>query len=473
MANKGSLSILVVDDDESIRLYLKTLFQKNWEVFLAANEREAVNTLANHAIDIIFLDIMLDQGEDGLILLKKFRSRNEDVDVVILSGVKDVKTVVHAIKEGATDYITKPIEKTELHLTLDRVLNKRELRTRNITLKQQLTENNTNHHVIGSSPHIRETKSMISKLRGQNVNVFLVGETGTGKEVFARLLHQQEKNPDRPFISLNCAAIPENLLESTFFGHEKGAFTGATERKLGKFELANGGDLFLDEVSCLTPELQAKLLRVLEEKEVERVGGTKVKKVSFRVISASNENILKKVTEGSFRSDLFYRLNTVTIQIPSLNDRREDIVPLAEYFLEKYRRTPKPKSLSLEVKDLLINHDWRGNVRELRNTIENMVIFSKGDEIQISDTHFFQDNSTSSRGTEANSSSKMISSPFNEERKELAFSGTYGEAIQRFERELLLSHLKKNRWSKTKTCREMGISRNKLYRKLRQLNIDI
>ena len=467
-------TILAVDDEEPVRIYLKTLLGKDFEVFTASDDREAFQILEKHVVDVVLLDLMLKNETDGMELLRSIRKSYSDPDIIILSGVHNAKTIVATMKEGATDYITKPFEKGDLLLTLERVFQKRDLKKQNQILREELGTPDSSYPIVGISKPIQEIKAMIQKLRGQEVNVFLVGETGTGKEVFARLLHHQESEPTRPFVSVNCAAIPENLLESVLFGHEKGAFTGATESRIGKFELANGGDIFLDEISCLTPELQAKLLRVLEEKEVERIGSKGAKKIRFRVISASNENILKKVAEGLFRSDLFYRLNTVTIQLPSLNDRREDIVPLAEHFLKKFRRTAEPKTLSEEVKEILSQHDWRGNVRELRNTVENMIIFSKDSTIHASDVPFLRTTELRAISPTRNEGEIMgaqkagppiISTP--------ELSGNYKNVIQEFERELFLKSLERNRWSKTKTCKEMGISRNKLYRKLSDLGIEL
>jgi DNA-binding NtrC family response regulator len=460
-------SILIVDDDESVRLYFQSVLSETFDVHLASTSKDALEFLQKQSIDIVLLDLVLEGDEDGISILKKVKEQAEDSEVVIVSGIRNVKTVVDAMKAGAIDYLNKPIEKEELFLTLQRVLSKRNLRKQNEVLKDGLDQNFARDEIVGASKEIQTVKSMISRLKEQEVNVFLVGETGTGKEVFSRLLHKQEGDPGRPFISVNCAAIPQDLLESVLFGHEKGSFTGATETRIGKFELANGGDIFLDEISSLNLDLQAKLLRVLEEKEVERVGGKSPKKVSFRVISACNEDIVKKVAQGEFRSDLFYRLNTVTIQLPSLNDRREDIIPLAEFFLRKFKRTPIPKVLSQEVKEILQEHNWRGNVRELRNTIENMLIFSQGNVLSPDDIPFMKNAAPQVVRTTA--AGPLIG------RDELASSkleGNYEEVIRKVERELILKALEKNRWSKTRTCRAIGISRNKLYRKLEELGIE-
>jgi DNA-binding NtrC family response regulator len=472
MATKNRPSILVVDDEETVRLYLQSILGKTADVVLTSNGTEALEALANHPADIVLLDLMLGDGEDGISLLRKIKERRDDVDVVIVSGVRTVKTVVDAMKEGAADYLSKPIDRDDLFLMIRRVQQKRELQNQNQALREELVEDAGGNEIIGTSRAIEEVKSMVARLRDQEVNVLLVGETGTGKEVFARFLHWQEGDPKRPFISVNCAAIPENLLESVLFGHEKGAFTGATETRIGKFELANGGDIFLDEIGCLNSELQAKLLRVLEEKEVERVGGKVAKKSNFRVISAYNEDILKIVADGKFRSDLFYRLNTVTIQLPPLSERREDIIPLVEHFLRKYKRGTDLKTLSPELKEILENHSWRGNVRELRNTVENMIIFSKGSVLFPSDLPFLKNgHSPAPRSPEATAPSPAATSAGPPALFSETTDGKYDDVLREFEKRLILKTLERNRWSKTKACREMGISRNKLYRKLNDLGI--
>ncbi len=472
-ATTTQLSILLIDDEQTTLFYLKTLLQPHYKVHLARNRQEALALLQRHPIDMVLLDILLGSGENGLELLKELRQKQADLDVIVISGVQMVQTVVQAIQLGAADYINKPIEKETLFLALDRVIKQRHLQTSNTRLREELRQKQAADEIIGDSAAITQLKEMAAELKHQNVNVFIVGDTGTGKEKFARLIHDQENNPTRPFISINCAAIPENLLESTLFGHERGAFTGATERRLGKFELAHGGDLFLDEISCLSPELQAKLLRVLEEKEIERVGGNTTKRIDFRVISASNDNIIELVAAGRFRKDLFYRLNTVTLQLPALNERKQDIIPLVEYFLNRYRRTPEPKKLSPEVKELLIQHHWRGNVRELKNTVENMIIFAKGSTIQVGDIPFLKNGQPMATAVvEAKSPSAPGHPESVNTADRLTLNGSYDEVMHKVEREVILRSLERNKWNKSKTCRDIGIKRNKLYRKMVELGID-
>lgn len=468
MVQNTRLSILIVDDDQSVRLYIQTVLGKTYDIHVAQDRFEAINKIRQCPIDIVLLDLNLSTEGDGLQLLNTVRQTNEEIDIIIISGVQIVQTVVTAMQQGAIDYICKPLQKEALIIALERVAKQRQLQTSNTLLKQQLIESAGGDEIIGESFAIVQVKDMIGKLRGQNVNVFIVGDTGTGKEMFARLIHKQEQNAQRPFVSVNCAAIPENLLESMLFGHERGAFTGATEKRLGKFELANGGDIFLDEINCLGPDLQAKLLRVIEEKEVERVGSSVPKKINFRVIAASNENIIQLVANGSFRKDLFYRLNTVTVQLPGLNERREDIVPLAKHFLKKYRRSQTPKAMSPEVEKLLTAHNWRGNVRELKNTIENMLIFSHGDIIEPIDIPFL--NAGALMEQQFAAAQTPSASP---QQSQAPLSGNFKEIVRNIERQLIMRSLEKNRWNKTKACREIGIKRNKLYRKMMELGIEI
>jgi DNA-binding NtrC family response regulator len=470
------IHLLIIDDDRAVHLYIKSVLGKSYQISSAFNRIEAITILKQKPIDIVLLDLVLSPFEDGMELLKTFKQLNEELDVIVISNVQMVQTVVAAMQEGAIDYMVKPLEQENLLLSLNRVVKNRQLQRHNIFLKQALSDSHNDSEIIGASPAIEQVKTMVGRLKGQAVNVFIVGDTGTGKEMFARLIHQQEQDANRPFVSLNCAAIPENLLESMLFGHEKGSFTGATEKRIGKFEMANGGDIFLDEISCLSLELQAKLLRVIEEKEVERVGGSIPKKVNFRVISASNDNIIQLVASGQFRKDLFYRLNTVTLQLPTLNQRREDIIPLAESFLSRYRRTPQAKTLSAEVQELLTNHNWQGNVRELKNTIENLIIFSKDDVIQLDDIPFLvREEKFSTQLAVLNDSASKPSTSSNSapnELQHLLMNGKYQEVIQQIEKKLITMSLQRNRWNKTRACKEIGIKRNKLYRKMVELGID-
>ena len=322
-------------------------------------------------VDVALVDVMMPNITRGISFLKKMRSINSEIEFIIFSRQQRSLPAKH--DQNPTGFNSK-----HLLSLIHRILERKKATTikqakKNICRPNSFTANVAECSIIGESIAIRKCKEAAAMLKGHGANVMLQGETGTGKELFARLLHAQERDAGRPFVSVNCAAVPDNLLESILFGYEKGAFTGAEKQSIGKFTQANGGDIFLDEISCLSPTLQAKLLRVIEEKEVEPIGATRPKKVDFRVLSATNENIEAKIKTGHFRIDLYFRLNTVVLPIPNLNARGDDVVHIANYFLQTQHHGKY--ALSKEVKEYLLDYDWKGNVRELKNLIEKMVIF--------------------------------------------------------------------------------------------------
>ena len=331
-------------------------------------------------------------------------------------------------------------------------------------------ENRLFARIVGASPQIKAAKARICKLAGYRSNVLLIGESGTGKELFAELVHHQSNEIQRPYVTVNCAAIPNELVESVFFGHEKGSFTGAVDRKIGKFEMANGGDILLDEVSCLSPTHQAKLLRVLESKEIERVGGSQTIKVDFRVIAATNEDLALLVKQGLFREDLFYRLRGVEVRLPALRDRGDDIITLAEHFLVQFCRNRQSKYLTASAKRLLKTHHWRGNVRELKHVIENLVILTDFEKIDALDVRteldYTLDAPLADEAQDSSAANPAVSVNHDGE-DGFSFKG----AVEEFERQVILEALRKNQWSKTKACQYLGITRNMLYRKIDNLHI--
>jgi two-component system nitrogen regulation response regulator NtrX len=312
--------------------------------------------------------------------------------------------------------------------------------------------------IIGSSDQIRSIKQKIARLKGQFVNVLLTGESGTGKELFARRIHSQERNPRRPFVAVNCAAIPDNLIESVLFGHEKGSFTGALERRLGKFELANGGDLFLDEISTLGLHLQAKLLRALENQEIERVGGNKTIKLNFRVISATNDDIEQLVAAGKFREDLYYRLRVVELRIEPLRARQQDIKMLLDYYLMLLCESGRSKRFSGAALKKLTIYSWPGNIRQLRNVVQTLIIFADSETISLSEVE-----------RELHHANGSYVAPEQMGESELGFK----DAVDEFERQIIVGALKKNQWSRKKACLTLGITRNMLYRKIEALGIEL
>ncbi|MBI2981523.1 MAG: sigma-54-dependent Fis family transcriptional regulator, partial [Deltaproteobacteria bacterium] len=369
--------LLLVDDDPSFCEFLRLGLQKDYQLTISHDLIGLFATLEKARFDILLLDVGLGD-ENGIEALRRIKHRYPDLDVVMVSGYKDARKIVEAIKSGASDYLTKPFEIEELIAIIEKIRPVQVLKERHAALVEGMNEGHKT--IIGRSPSFLSVLEMAGKVKGRQVPLFIEGASGTGKELLAKQIHRQENNPKRPFIALNCAAIPENLLESELFGHERGSFTGALDRKIGKFELAHGGDIFLDEISCLKPDLQAKLLRVLQEREVTRLGGEKPMQLDFRVIAATNENLEKLVGEGKFREDLFHRLRVITLRLPTLQERAEDIPSLIDHFLKKHDPDGQ-RTLSAGAIDILQAYSWPGNIRELENLIQSLVILVPGREI--------------------------------------------------------------------------------------------
>ncbi|MBI2346532.1 MAG: sigma-54-dependent Fis family transcriptional regulator [Deltaproteobacteria bacterium] len=370
-----SYHVLWIDDEVAFLQSVQGLLGGEYQLSTATTMAEAFTIMRKETVDLILLDIDLG-GEDGLEGLKRIKHEFASVDVVMVTGKKDPKLIVQAVRSGATDYICKPFAVEELTAILEKLQPVKQLRDRHDALIADLNPDASRAKFIGVSVAFRQMVDRAERVKGHQANLLLEGESGTGKELLARHVHSLEGNSQRPFIAVNCAAIPEGLLESELFGHEKGAFTGASARKIGKFELANGGDIFLDEISALKLELQAKILRVLQEKEIVRVGGTSPIRVNFRVIAAANEPLDQLVAKGAFRMDLFHRLRVIPLRLPPLRERREDIPILIAHFLEKYGKITGPKRITAEALRRLQQYDWPGNVRELENVIHSLVILS-------------------------------------------------------------------------------------------------
>lgn len=458
--------ILMAEDDPIIRMSLQQVLQSSYQVEVATNSTEVLTLLRQQPFDVVLLDLCLEDGSDGLDNLRTIRQLVPNTDVVIVSAIDMVKTVVTALRLGAADYLTKPFETEDLLFAVRKVFENRALKQENQKLKQQLKDQHGERELIGVSRPIEEIRGLIRRLRGQHSNILISGESGTGKEVVARMIHAQEEDPGRPFIAVNCAAVPDNLMESIFFGHEKGAFTGAIERRIGKFELADGGDIFLDEISTLSPALQAKILRVLQEKELERIGGHQLIKVDFRVIAATNENLEQLVAEKKFREDLWYRLNVVQIRVPPLRERKEDILCLADFFLRHFARDQKPKQLSPKARQLLLDYPWKGNVRELQNILENVTILCQRESIEATDMPLPM--AAVSGGGSFVSGPVLASGPT---RLNPAQPLSLRQAVNEFEREVISRALEVNHWQKADTSRYLGITRNLLYRRMAELKI--
>jgi two-component system response regulator HydG len=376
--------ILVVDDQEANRVTLeRILVREAWEVEQAKDGQVALDQIRKSPPDVIVTDLKM-PGLNGLELLKAVRALRPEIEVILMTAYGTVETAVDAMKVGAYDYVTKPLKRTEIVSSVRKALEKKALLQENKQLRAQLEGQRS---IIGTSAAIRHLMEEVGQVAPSDASVLLVGESGTGKGLIARNLHQRSSRSGQKLVTVNCGAIPEGLIESELFGHEKGAFTGASNRKAGRFELAEGGSLFLDEVTALEPAIQVKLLRVLQDGEYERLGGTETLSTNVRILSATNLNIESEVASGRFREDLYYRLNVIQLQLPSLAERSEDIPLLATHFLGFFAKKNSRSfdAFSPEALDAMCGHLWPGNVRELQNAVERAVVLARGDRIEIED----------------------------------------------------------------------------------------
>jgi DNA-binding NtrC family response regulator len=447
--------ILIVDDELSVRDSLRMIFKKEYLVVMAGNAAEASEKIQKEEPDLIFLDIVMPE-KDGMEMLKEIRQNQPLTPVVMLTATKTVKTAVEAMKLGAYDYITKPFDVEELRLVAQKALESRDLKIANRRLQEEVEERYRFDNIIGKSKEMREIYSTIRQIAEKNSTVLIHGESGTGKELVARAIHYNSLRKDKPFVAVNCAAIPETLIESELFGHEKGAFTDAQSRRIGHFEMAHQGTLFLDEVSELSLPTQAKILRALQEREFVRVGGTKTISVDVRLVSATNKNLEELMARGNFRSDLYYRINVVPMTIPPLRKRKEDILLLAKHFLDKHAG-PEKKKISPEAMDILVAYDWPGNVRELENIIERIVVLTNVDTIGPHELPSTLKN---------NSRVELIKHEVLEGRI------SFEDAERDFEKDIILEALKKSNYVQTKTADLLGISRRILKYKMDKYGIE-
>lgn len=379
--------ILIVDDELSVRKSLGEWFREDgFQVEIAADGNEALRKMEVGPFDIMVIDLKM-PGMDGISLQKRVREIDKDVAIIILTAYASVESAVEALKMGAFDYVTKPVDPDDLSHLVRNILRQKDLSEENVRLKEKVSELGLAAPIIGESPRMMRVLDLIRTVAETDSTVVILGESGTGKELVARAIHAQSKRRFFPIVTVNSGSIPETLLESELFGHEKGAFTGAQYRRKGKIELADGGTLFLDEIGDITPKMQIDLLRVLETKRFTRLGGNQEITSDFRLVCATNQNLERLVDEGIFREDLYYRIDVFSIHVPPLRDRREDILPLAQHFVEKYARAMgKPaKEVSPEARELLLNYRWPGNVRELENAIERAIVIGKGHMIPPQD----------------------------------------------------------------------------------------
>ncbi|MCB0265367.1 MAG: sigma-54-dependent Fis family transcriptional regulator [Calditrichaeota bacterium] len=392
--------ILIVDDEPSVCNSLGEWFlEDGFNVETAQSGEIALQKMHGNTFDIILLDIKM-PGMDGITLQKKIREIDPNIIVIIMTAFASVETAVEALKLGAFDYITKPFDPDDLSRLVRNAIKQKDLSDENVQLKDQITELRGMDEIVGTSDKIREVMEMVHTVAETDSTVLIRGESGTGKELVARAIHSHSKRRYLPIVAVNCGAIPETLLESELFGHEKGAFTGAQYRRKGRLEMAHGGTLFLDEIGDISPKMQVDLLRVIESKRFTRLGGTAEIQVDFRLVFATNKNLEKLVEEGLFREDLYYRINVFTIVIPPLRERRADILPLARHFIGKYARAMgRPqKSISPEAEAILLRHPWPGNVRELENAIERAMVVGKKPAVAAEDLPLQVNNSNHDSG---------------------------------------------------------------------------
>jgi DNA-binding NtrC family response regulator len=379
--------ILVIDDEESIRDLLKDYLEtRGYEVTTTGDGESGLTMLKEEKFDLYLLDLMM-PGISGLNVLKAARDEKISIPSIVITAFASVQTAVEAMQSGAFDYITKPFDLKNVDIAIKRALDVSRLQEENVRLKKELKKKFGYHKIIGNSPPIQNVTKFIEKIADTDSTVLITGESGTGKELVAKTIHYNSSRSRKSFVPLNCAAIPKDILESELFGHEKGAFTGAINTRLGRFEMAHNGTLFLDEIGELAPSLQVKLLRVLQEKEFERVGGIKTIKVDVRILAATNRNLEKAVKDGTFREDLYYRLNVIPLHLPPLRKMKEDIPLLIDHFIaeiSKRKKRDQPR-ISGESMDCITGYRWPGNVRELENLIERLIILKEGDDVTPDD----------------------------------------------------------------------------------------
>jgi two-component system nitrogen regulation response regulator NtrX len=452
--------ILVIDDDANTLASLARAFRlAGHEATVCDNASRALELARAERFDLILSDVVM-PGRDGIALLEDFKNAGIGSTVVMMSGQASIEMAVKATRLGASDFLEKPISTDKLLLTVENVLRLKHLEDENRDLKKRLGR----HHIVWASPAMKEVMAQVEQVAASETRVCIRGETGTGKELIARTLHEKSPRRGGPFISLNCAAVPSELMETELFGHEKGSFTGAASRHTGKFEQAHHGTLFLDEIGDMPLTMQAKLLRVLEEGEIERVGGDKPFSVDVRVVVATHRNLEEQVRQGMFREDLYHRVFVFPIVLPPLRERREDIRVLAEHFIRQFGEQNHwpSKTLSAEAAAELERYPWPGNVRELRNVIERVLLFETNDEIRAST--ILRALPQAAASIEATGAAQLTGA--------LA-RGMLSQRVEAFERETILTVLKQHHHHMTNTAKALGLERSHLYKKCQQLGIDL
>jgi DNA-binding NtrC family response regulator len=451
-------SVLIVDDEVGARESLKMILKNDYEVFLAKDAEEAFLQIKAHSPDVILLDIIL-PDLDGLKVLERIKQNDPDMIVIMITATKTVKTAVEAMKLGAYDYVTKPFDIDELRLIVSRSLSTKALEQEVKYRREEMDKSFDFGNILGKSKLMKEIFKVVKQIADSRSTALIMGESGTGKELVSRAIHYNSNRKNYPFVTINCAAIPETLIESELFGHEKGAFTNAIERKLGRFEVAHQGTLFLDEIGELSLATQAKILRFLEEREFNRVGGSKTIKVDVRLITATNKDLNQLIKKGSFREDLYYRINVVPIVIPPLRERKEDIPILIDHFINKFNveNNKNVKGINKDALELLMQYEWPGNVRELENLIERVIALTSNEYIQLNELPLSFKNIPKINGL-----------------KESVLDGkvSFFQAEEEFEREVILDALKRTNYIQSHAAEILGISRRILKYKMDKLGIN-
>ncbi len=450
MANE---KILVVDDEESMCDFLSIMLKKQgYQITTALSAKEGLKKLAKEAYEVVISDLKMKEM-NGLELIDEINKKETVPTVIIMTAFATIESAIEALKKGAFDYIIKPFKVDEIKLAVARALEQRKIRTENVYLKKQLKKREGFGEIIGKSEILMEVLSQVRKIADSDSTVLLTGESGTGKELVARAIHQQSYRSEKPFITVNCGALPEGLLESELFGHIKGSFTGAIKDKDGLFKVASEGVFFLDEVGEMSPRIQVKLLRVLQEKEIVPVGGTSPIKVDIRLIAATNADLENEVSMGRFRKDLFYRLNVIPINIPPLRERKEDIPLLIDYFLKRYGQEPdgQEKKISAEAKKILCNHNWPGNIRELENILERAVTLQDDNTIVEKD---LPEKIIKGQGRVL-AKTKELENP----------------TLETIEKAYIFWILRESGWQKQRAAEILGIDPSTLYRKIEKYEL--
>ena len=455
----SSEKILLIDDSPDILTHLSEyLKNEGYEVEESTDGEKAISMIERKCYDIILTDLMM-PNIDGMEVLKYVTQHSRESICMILTGYGTIKNAVEAVKLGAFDYLTKPIKMDEILITLKRALEFRDLKRENQNLRNQLKKKYKFENIIGDSEKMHQIFETIEKVADTDSTILILGESGTGKELIAKAIHYNSYRREGPFIPVNCAAIPSELLESELFGHEKGAFTNAIRTRIGRFELANGGTVFLDEIGDMSPNLQSKLLRVLQERQFERIGGVKTVKIDIRIIAATHQDLKVAVEQGKFRQDLYYRLNVIPIQIPPLRERKSDIPLLVHHFLNHFNRSKKRKiqGINNEALNRFLEYHWPGNVRELENIIERIVILTNNDSITVQDLP------------------EKIQTLSGDEQVPLLEIPEEGisldNALNEFEKKLILQALNKTGWIKNKAAQLLNLNRTTLIEKIKRQNL--